>query len=111
MIIPLGLPKEPGSVNINGKSTTAMVTWNIATDTLNHPVDYVFVSYHVSGSSEVMSTRVPPNTSQLTLQDLIPNTLYVVDVIPNNMAGNYTSTQSHHFTTTVGGTILMICVY
>ena len=46
---------------------------------------------------------VPANTSQLTLQDLIPVTPYIVDVIPNNMAGNYTNTRSHHFTTTVGG--------
>ena len=98
-----GLPKSLGRVNINGQSTKAEITWTIATNTVNHPVDFVYVNYHISGSSEIMSVRVSSETTQLTLQELIPDTAYIVNVIPSNMAGNHTNQPIHHFTTTVGG--------
>ena len=99
----LGLPRSPSDVNINDEtSTTAVVTWNIA-NTLNHPVDYVYVNYHIMGSADVMSVRVPSSESQLTLEHLIPYTTYIVNVIPNNMAGNSSNPVDRDFTTEVGG--------
>ena len=104
-----GLPKRASNVNINGiTSTSAVVTWNIATNTLNHPVDHVFVNYHIMGSRDVTSVRVQSNTSQLMVEHLIPHTNYVVNIIPNNLAGNSTSPLDHHFKTKVGGTYAIV---
>lgn len=108
----LGLPRSPSDVNINDKtSTTAVVMWNIATNTLNHPVDYVYVNYHIMGSTNMMSVRVPSSESQLTLEHLIPYTAYIVNVIPNNMAGNSSNPVDRDFTTEVGGMDSNYCVY
>ena len=42
------------------------------------------------------------------LDHLIPHTSYVVNITPNNMAGNSTSTSGHHFKTAVGGTYTLV---
>ena len=106
-VIYLGLPRSPETVSINSiGSLVATVRWSIITDTLNHPIDYVYINYHrKSDSSHVTSLRVPSTISQLTLDGLYAHTDYVVRVIANNIAGNSTETRSHHsFKTAVGGT-------
>lgn len=98
-----GLPRPPASVNINPRSTTARITWNIGSSTLNHPVDYVYVSYNIHGSGDVTSVRVQSNVSELTLESLFPTTRYLVRVLTNNLAGNSTNLLSHAFKTRIGG--------
>ena len=108
----IGLPQPASNVNINGITlTSVVVTWNIATNTLNHPVDHVFVNYHIRGSRDVTSVRVQSNTSRLMVEHLIPHTSYVVNIIPNNMAGNSTNPLDHHFTTAVAGIGLLVNSY
>ena len=103
----VGLPQPASNVNINGiTSTSAVVTWNITTNILNHPVDHVFVNYHIRGFRDVTSVMIQSSTLWLSLEQLIPHVEYVVNIIPNNLAGNSTNTLDHHFKTTVGGTYL-----
>lgn len=81
-----------------------MVTWSIATNRINQPVDHIFVSYHIDGSSDVKLVRVPSTVSRLMLDGLFSHTRYVVHVSTNNMAGNSTSSIRRFFTTAKGGT-------
>ena len=104
LITNVGTPDMLSDASSSGiTSTTALVTWTITTNTINRPVDHIIVQYHISNSSDVVMVNVSADMTGVTLEGLIPNTLYTFNVAASNLAGNSPFSSDKGFLTPRGG--------
>jgi len=89
-------------------STTTLISWSITTETVNRPVNHIIVQYHISESSDVLAVNVSADVTSITLEGLIPNTLYTFTVKASNFAGTSPTSGDQGFVTPPGGEVTLI---
>jgi len=105
----IGIPAMLGDVTSSKiTSTTALISWIITTETINHPVDHIIIQYHISESSDVVVVNVSADMTNVTLEGLVPNTLYTFTVSASNLAGTSPASDDGGFLTPQGGEVAPI---
>ena len=101
-----GIPATPSAVSFSSvKSTTAVISWTITTNTINRPVDHIIIHYHITNSDDVLMVNVSADLTSVTLEGLVPNTLYTVNVAASNLAGNSSFSSDQGLLTPRGGEV------
>jgi len=101
-----GIPATPSAVSFSSvKSTTAVISWTITTNTINRPVDHIIIHYHITNSDDVLMVNVSADITSVTLEGLVPITLYTVNVAASNLAGNSSFSNDQGFLTLRGGEV------
>jgi len=82
-----------------------VISWTVTTKTINRPVDHIIIRYHITNSDDVLMVNVSADLTSVTLEGLVPNTLYTVNVAASNLAGNSSFSSDQGLLTPRGGEV------